>query len=340
MQRETHKKKHIIILSLISIICIISPHRHVSIESDHLNAHEKSSGKLKRWAYLIGDKKHYRNSSYLDRAFSLLDIVSVTGFRIDGSGRLSISIKGEFLGEIIRRAEKHGVAIYPLVALRSVADGMRLLSDSDARKTAVAELRGFIILKNLQGIHIDFEYLSPDYATKLSVFLKELRMAMGGKRLTMAIFPPVAFPVQYSGFHNLELLAPHLDEIVLMCYDYHRSGTGAGPVTDLGWAEKNIIETLQNIPPDRVWLGVPAYGYAWDGAGKTSVITARRGVKLAKRYRGIRHRSGTIYIAFRQGGTKKQIYFSDSETRRRMAALAERYKLKGTALWRLGFEDE
>lgn len=293
-----------------------------------------------RWAYLIGDKKYYRNSSYLNGAFSQLDIVSVTGFRIDRRGKLSISIKGEWLGEILRRAKRYGVEVYPLIALRSVADGRRLLSSSDARKSAIVQLRDLITLKNLQGVHIDFEYLSPEYATKLSVFLKELRLAMGGKKLTMAIFPPVAFPFKYYGFHNLELLAAHLDEIVLMCYDYHRSGTEAGPVTDLGWAEKNIIKILQNMTPDRVWLGVPAYGYAWDKQGKASVITARRGVRLAERYRGVRHRSGTIYIELGQGGKKKQIYFSDSETRRRMADLARRYKLKGTALWRLGFEDD
>jgi spore germination protein YaaH len=342
MQSEDHMKKIAIrTLSLISILCVFALYDHLPLrESGYILAHDETAKKLKRWAYLIGDKRYYQHASYLNRAFSRLDIVSVTGFRINGVGTLSISIKKGWLDELLQIAKKYNTEIYPLITLRSVSDGRIFLSNSNARKAAIVQINNFLTMYDLQGIHIDFEYLSPDYATKLAAFFREMKPALGERKLTMAVFPSVDFPFKYHGFHNLKLLACHLDEIVLMCYDYHRSGTRAGPVTDLGWAERNVKRTLQFMPPDAVWLGVPAYGYIWDELRRVSVITARRGVELAERYKAVRHRSGTIFIEFRQGGAKKQIYFSDSETRRRMSDLAQRYKLRGTALWRLGFEDD
>jgi spore germination protein len=342
MQSEDHMKTIAIrTLSLIPILCVIALYGHLPLrESGYAFDHDKTEKRLKRWAYLIGDKRYYQNASYLNRALSRLDMVSVTGFRINGVGTLSISIQKGWLDELLQLAKKYNVEVYPLITLKSVSDGMSFLSDSNARKAAVEQIRDLVTRNELQGIHIDFEYLSPDYATKLATFLGEMKPALGEKRLTMAIFPSVDFPFEYHGFHDLKLLAPHLDEIVLMCYDYHRAGTRAGPVTDLRWAESNIKRTLHFMSPDRVWLGVPAYGYIWDEKGKVSVITARRGLEMAERYKGVRHRSGTIFIEFRQGSAKKQIYFSDSETRKRMSNLAKRYTLRGTALWRLGFEDD
>jgi spore germination protein YaaH len=48
-----------------------------------------------------------------------------------------------------------------------------------------------------------------------------------------------------------------------MAYDYHRPGTSPGPVAPLAWVEANIQNTLQTVPPEKLWLGIPGYGYRW-----------------------------------------------------------------------------
>ena len=162
---------------------------------------------------------------------------------------------------------------------------------------------------------------------------------MGGRRLTMAIFPPVDFPGKWSGFHNLDLIGPYLDEIVLMCYDYHRPGTPAGPVVDLEWAKRNVIRVLKSVSPEKVWLGVPAYGYDWTGKGRARVFPARDAARLAAKHHAIRHASGSLYFRYRDQAGTHEVYVADRETRNRMEALAASFYLKGTALWRLGFEE-
>lgn len=297
--------------------------------------HEKQNA-FHRWIYLLGTATY--SERYLNRALTGFDYIVVTGFMFTGDGRLHQKIPLHKLQSLRALARHRGITIYPLLSLKSVSDGMTLLTNNRTRAEAIENLNKLVTRYQFGGIHIDFEYLNPRYAVHLATFLKELHSAMPGITLSMALFPQVDFPARYSGFHNIEVIGPHLDEMVLMCYDYHRPGTKAGPVTDIQWAEKNILKVLQHMKPSQIWLGIPAYGYAWDEQNRTTVITARRGVILAERYGGTRHKSGTLYFVWPRKGNV-QVYLSDAITRQRMDELARRYSLKGTALWRLGFEE-
>ncbi len=155
----------------------------------------------------------------------------------------------------------------------------------------------------------------------------------------MAVFPQIEFPKERAGFHDLAVIGPHLDEIVLMCYDLHRQGTTPGPVTDIEWSERNIAHALKLLSPRQIWLGVPAYGYSWDASGKASALSARSGVKEATRCSAARHSSGTLYYECAGAKGLRRAWIADRHTRLLMERLAARYGLRGTALWRLGFEE-
>ena len=156
--------------------------------------------------------------------------------------------------------------------------------------------------------------------------------------LSMALFPQIGFPAKWAGFHDYARLAPLLDEAVLMCYDLHRRGTVPGPVVSVSWAEENVRHALRHFRPEKLWLGIPAYGYAWT-AGGVEVVSARSGVRKAALYDGVRHESGCLYFEHRRGKETIKTYIADSHTRRELENLALKKKLKGTALWRLGLED-
>jgi spore germination protein YaaH len=326
----------IVSLLLISFLPLFCLNHHCS-DKEKITSHPHENGNaIRRWAYLLGTVPY--SEQYLNRALTGFDYVVVTGFTFAGDGRIQQKIPLHKVQSLRALARHRGITLYPLISLKSVIAGITLLTDNRIRAGAIENLKKLVTRYQFGGIHIDFEYLHPRYAVHLATFLEELRSAMPGITLSMALFPQVDFPAQYSGFHNIEVIGPHLDEIVLMCYDYYRPGTKAGPVTDIQWAEKNILKVLQHMKPSQIWLGVPAYGYAWDERDRTTVITARRGVKLAQRYGGTRHKSGTLYFVWPRNGNVR-VYLSDATTRQRMEELARRYSLKGTALWRLGFEE-
>lgn len=291
------------------------------------------------WGYYVVDSfKGESGRKYLESVLKTLNVLSVTGFKLRGDGQL-LNSRPQVQKDIAALAKRTGTEVLPLVTCTSSSEGRILLSSAESRKRAVAELTA-LIDGSYAGVHLDFEYLPPHDAQKLAVFLRELRSLMNGKKLTMAVFPPVDFPEKWSGFHDLKLIGPMLDELVVMCYDYHRPGSTPGPVTDLKWAERNIIQVLKSVRPEQVWLGIPAYGYDWSRSGKIKVLSAREGVKPAHQYKAVRHASGVLHFQYAEHGAMHDVYLADLETRKRMEVLAESHGLKGIALWRLGFEEQ
>ncbi len=180
---------------------------------------------LERWGYaLIESVKSNIEVKYLENAVQSLNVLSITGYKVGSDGQLHAP-SAEQQRDIASLAGKSALNIQPLVTFKSSSEGRILLSTETARQRAIANLASLAQDGLYVGLHLDFEYLPPEDAPKLSTFLKELHSKLNGKKLTMAVFPPVDFPEKWSGFHDLKLIGPHLDEIVLMCYDYHRPGT-------------------------------------------------------------------------------------------------------------------
>jgi len=292
--------------------------------------------KLKKWGYI----PHYSklNKIYLNKTIPNMDVVSITGFKLNATGKLDYK-KSVLFDRVIRTSKINKTKIYPHISFKSVSTGKKILDSSKLRKISINSISGLIKKYNFKGINLDFEYLPANYSIKLSRFLFELKKKSDNTVITMAVFPSIDFPEKWSGFHNLKHISPYLDAIIIMCYDYHRPGTKPGPVTDINWAEKNVLLALKFIKPDKIWLGIPSYGYRWSSNGTTKVVSSRYGLKLAKKYGYRRHISGNVFISYKKGKKDYKIYFSDKNTREKLMRLAERYKLKGTALWRLGFEE-
>ncbi len=295
---------------------------------------------LQKWLYCLAqsiERESERPS--VEAAAGKVDVLAVTGYGLSQDGRLHGPSR-QVRNHVAAMGRRTHAGMYPVVAFRSSSEGRRLLASPVARATALGELAALVRDGAYAGLHLDFEYLPPEDAPKLAVFLWELREGLKGVKLTMAVFPPLDFPAKWSGFHDLPRVGPLLDEIVLMCYDYHRPGTPPGPVVDLQWARRNLLEVLKSVQAEKLWLGIPAYGYAWTADGKTRVVSAREAARLVGGSQGARHASGTLHFRISGPHGGQESYVADKETRRQLENLAESLRLKGVALWRLGFEED
>ncbi|MFC1669179.1 glycosyl hydrolase family 18 protein, partial [Spirochaetota bacterium] len=227
---------------------------------------------VKLWGYVLHSSKLSRR--YIKVTIPKLHTVSITGYRILGTTKIRSS-KNRLINDIKSISRSKNVELYPLITFHSIKTGRRILNSKKFRKKLILNIINLVNQNHFKGIHLDFEYLPPAYSKRLRFFLKELKNRLPGKTVTMAVFPQVGFPKKWSDFHNLKNIHEFTDEIVLMCYDYHRPGTAPGPVTGYSWAEKNIIEILKYFKSKNVWLGIPAYGYRWPSSGKASAISAR-----------------------------------------------------------------
>ena len=73
-------------------------------------------------------------------------------------------------------------------------------------------------------------------------------------------------------------LNPYFDSCTIMSYGFAWSGSSPGPISPLSWIEETYNYAVTVIPKEKIFLGIPAYGYRWQ-------IYAKPG-ELGKTYRG------------------------------------------------------
>jgi spore germination protein YaaH len=155
------------------------------------------------------------------------------------------------------------------------------------------------------------------------------------------------------------------DYVVLMAYDYHyvySSTAGAvAPVSGVPQTaeydvETALKETLRYVPPAKVILGVPLYGYEWEtlssdpGApvipGSWQVATGSRVVPYAASCTdcttGFDPISQEPYVIFpgERPGHFQQVFYENKEALQAKINLAKKYQIAGVAMWALGYESE
>lgn len=312
---------------LISIILVLVCFCTVETEKAHL-AHPPIKP-LQRWGYIpftvLKKLSQPRLQGY--------DFLSITGIHLTASGRLQVA-KDFF--SVLKAKQINHQTTYPLISQTSLVASLRLLSHPTAHRRAIEQLSQLCIQHHFAGIHLDIEGQPATYRPYLQKFLQELKIILNQnqKKLSLALFPQVDFPKDLADFHRFPDYSQLVDEVVLMAYDYYKNQPG--PVTSLDWAEKNLKYLQKRLSNQKIWLGVPLYGYEYSRQNqrRITVISQKTGYRQQKIYRAKRHRSGCIQIVKKNS----VVYFPDQQLIKNFHHLAGKYQLKGLAFWRIGFE--
>ena len=298
----------------------------------------------KKWGYVYSNSFQKFPENYKKFILEDYDILCITGLLFRGTGQL------RFENEFINKLQNAGIStnsekpiIYPMVALSSTKDGIQLLTNENSRTKSIENLKSFLKRYGFKGVHLDFENIPIDYASHLGEYLGELKKEINEDdiKLSFALFPQIDIPIQLRSFHKIELIAPNVDEIVFMAYDYHNLKTEEGCVSDKSWAENNIIEITKFISPSSLYLGIPSYGYEWyENSKRIAVISAREAERFKQTFPSERDESGCLKINKKKGKKVSKIYYSDKEFRKSLEELVGKYNLSGSAIWRLGLEEQ
>jgi hypothetical protein len=290
--------------------------------------------KFFKWAYIA----HYSNlnQNRLKTALNYYDKICLTGWELSQNS-IYIDKKAILHLNSLKEMGMSMENFYPLIVFKNRTEGIKILSGRNSIIKTAKVISDFATRNSFKNIHLDFEYIPPEYSNGLADLLKEIRSLNKDLKITMALFPQIDFPTHLSGFHKPDNIAQYIDEIVLMCYDYKKDSKTPVPVTDISWAEKNIIHILKFFKPEQVYLGVPAYGYTWPDRGNPHPVAAAFIGNMKSTGKAVRDVSGCVKIDYIKNGIKYTAYVSDKDTIQMLEDIARRYKLKGTGIWRFGF---
>jgi spore germination protein YaaH len=211
-----------------------------------------------------------------------LDTVYPFAFEVTADGKLvdKANLSEKQWRDFIKLADKNDVEVIPSVMWFDGQQIDAVLSNKKSRDAHIKAIVSMVEKGKYDGVNIDYEGKKTDTIDDFSLFLKDLNKKLGKKLLTCAIearTPPedlyvnVPNPLRYA--NDYSEIARHCDRIELMTYDQQRAdltlnkkrqGVPYAPVADDEWVEKVVELALKDFDENKVLLGIPTYGRAWD----------------------------------------------------------------------------
>ena len=202
--------------------------------------------------------------------------------------------------------------------------------------------------KGYVGLDVDFEYIPEDAKRQYPVFLDKLTRALNplGFSVLVALAPKTYAeqPGTLYESHDYRAIGAAVNEVLLMTYEW---GYAYGPpmaVSPIANMRAVIEYALTEIPTEKIWLGLPNYGYDWplpyvQGQTRATSLSSQQAIALA-----IEHNTAIQYDTQSQSpfffyeneaGEQHVVWFEDARSMREKLALIRDYDLRGGAYWNL-----
>lgn len=227
------------------------------------------------------------------------------------------------------------------------------LSTFERRKSIVDQMISFAREYDLDGINIDFENVHTKDGPNVTQFLREIKPIAREHDLILSIdVTPKSQSEMWSAFLDRKSLGNITDYLMVMAYDEHWAASPkAGSVASLPWTEASVKRILQEdeVPPQKVVLGIPLYTRVWSETpekGEIKVTSKSLGMESAaailekfKLKPKFRATEGQNYVQYTEDGVVKKIWLEDRLSLGARVGLAKSLKLGGIGVWNRAFAD-
>lgn len=278
-----------------------------------------------------------------------LKVISPTWFYLnDNKGGIANLASSSY----VSYCHQKGIEVWGLVSNlenRDV-DTATVLNVTTNRDNLVNNLIAEAIKFDLDGINIDIELLPEEAAGGYLQFIRELSIKCENNDIVLSVDDYV--PAGYNAYYDMQEQAVFADYIALMAYDEHYAGSEeAGSVASIGFVQKGVEDTLQQVPAEQLILGIPFYTRLWeltptddpekpykvssDALGMSDAET-----KVAQNNAELQwsDEAGQYYTEYEAGGKLYKIWMEEQNSIEKKLEVVKANNLAGAAFWKLNYE--
>jgi hypothetical protein len=191
---------------------------------------------------------------------------------------------------------------------------------------------------DFEGLGFDPEDAEKD-AANFTAFVDTLKTYLADIPLSVVLHPQNSV---YKGYDH-KALGSKADSVILMAYGYEEPGKPT-PTAPWKMVDEAIRLEIQEVPADKIILGLPAYGTVYsentEGARKVLTPAARDPVGPDGVERTYSPEFACEYSTWSDGETVFHAYTESDRSLAARVSLAKRHGLGGVAIWRLGLLQE
>ena len=300
--------------------------------------------------YTNGYAYPFIRASLLSAALPYMSQLTPFTYGINADGGL-LPLDDEMLLSAARRL---GAA--PLMHLSSLTESdtfssqraVEVLTDQARQQALIDQVLETIDTKGYQGLDVDFEYIPAQQREDYAAFIQSLhrRLAPRGLPVVVALAPKTN--ARQRGLlyeaHDYQLLGAAADFVLLMAYEW---GYTYGPpmaVAPLPNVRQVLDYAVTAIPREKIYLGIPYYGYDWplpfrSGETRARSISNQTAVDLAIREKAEiqydQHAQAPWFYYTAEDGTVHEVWFEDARSLAAKLDLIREYGLHGAGYWSL-----
>lgn len=292
----------------------------------------------------------YIDKNLLRRTLPYINYMTPFTYGITNEGSL-VQLDDE---ELIDMSLDYGVL--PLMHLSTLTESggfsnelaSLVLNNPDIQDKLTNEIVDNMQRKGYRGLDIDFEFVYPEDSLLYGEFVGKLRNTLNplGYEVIAALAPKTSDTQRgllYEG-HNYRAIGDNADAVLLMTYEW---GYTYGPplaVAPIRNVRQVVDYALTIIPPEKIFLGIPNYGYDWTlpyvrGESRADSISNVEAIQIAARngaeiqYDEV---SQSPWFRYTDGeGRAHEVWFEDVRSIQQKFNLINEKGLRGAGYWNL-----
>lgn len=312
---------------------------------------EAGADRAARGLYVFGYAYPFINSRVLDETLPYLTDLYVFSYGFTAEGNLVHPISDDRW--MIQAARDAGVG--PVMTLTPIDSSGTfnnnlitvLVQNLSVQQRLIWELGRTMQEKGFAGLDIDFEYVRAQDAAAYVEFVSRTRQILNlfGYWVTVALAPKTSADQKGLLYEGIDygMLGQAADRVMLMTYEWGYSQGPPMAVAPIHKVRRVVEYAVSEIPPEKISLGIPNYGYDWPlpyerGVTRANTIHTLEAIRLAID-RGSEiffdQTAKSPYFYYWQYGIRHEVWFEDPRSLLAKFQLIQEFGLTGAGYWQL-----